>query len=680
MEGSSAALTATHVVSAAPHDGPGPKVPGQVYARVMEVRGTAALVHVYGTATSQDFWVTEPLPGGAQGPTAAAAPAADTPHRVSIKWLVASAQGKELFPWEDWAFESPCTWFLLPKPAPVADAAAPADEPAQKKARTGAPVAPSATAIAAFEGAMGSAGGGAVQRPSVGPLPEISARRTENISQGYVAPGALPAVAPPPAAAAGDEAGAPARVHVPAHASWFSFDAIHEVERKALSEFFTDARGSLRSSATYQQVRNTIIQRWRATPGQRLTFTACRGNMVGEVNSLRKVFTQLQNWGLINNHVHKGGLPSSSVPVPVAAPPLPTAVAARLAAPEGAGPHGQVAEQPHPAPRQALYDFTPAGVVYGPTAALGAALEAAPQAPAAAAAAAAALRQGLSICCTVCGCELSSGVWYHCTRMPDFYLCAPHHAEGRFPGDAAPGDFVRHSGDSAAAAAYTGGPNSCAGRWSDAETLLLVDAVTTHGEDWAKVAAHVGTKSKAQCVAQFLALPIQERFLNDMEGRPPGGDPAMAAVKYAVPQLTPFHDAGNPILAQCAFMAAVVGPRVAAAAASAALAALEHEDTAAAAAAAAAAADGAMDTDGRAGFSSDAVQRSLAVCLAGGAVKAKMLADQEERDMHRTMVGIVDAQAKKVEAKVKVLLELDDLIRKDTAMVDAAQAAATTAQ
>ena len=155
----------------------------------------------------------------------------------------------------------------------------------------------------------------------------------------------------------------------------------------------------------------------------------------------------------------------------------------------------------------------------------------------------------------------------------------------------------------------------------------------------------------------------------------------MAAVKYAVPQLTPFHDAGNPILAQCAFMAAVVGPRVAAAAASAALAALEHEDTAAvAAAAAAAAADGAMDTDGRAGFSSDAVQRSLAVCLAGGAVKAKMLADQEERDMHRTMVGIVDAQAKKVEAKVKVLLELDVLIRKDTAMVDAAQAAATTAQ
>jgi SWI/SNF related-matrix-associated actin-dependent regulator of chromatin subfamily C len=671
MEGSSAALTATHVVSAAPHDGPGPKVPGQVYARVMEVRGGAALVHVYGTATSQDFWVKEPLPAGAQGP-AAAAPAADTPHRVSIKWLVASAQGKELFPWEDWAFESPCAWFLMPKPTPAADAAAAADEPVHKKARTGAPGAPSAMAIAAFAGAMASSGGGAVQRPSVGPLPEVSARRTENISQGYVAPGALPAVAPP-AAAAGDKAAAPARVHVPAHASWFSFEAIHEVERKAMPEFFTDARGPLRSGAIYQQIRNTIIQRWRAAPGQRLTFTACRGNMVGEVNLLRKVFTQLQNWGLINNHVDKGGLPSSSVPVPVAAPPLPTALAARLAAPEGVGPHGQVAEQPHQAPRQALYHFTPAGVVYGPTAALGAALEAAPPAPAAAAAAAAALRQGLSICCTVCGCELSGGVWYHCIRVPDFYLCAPHHAEGRFPGDTAPGDFVRHTSDAAAAAAYTGGPTSCAGRWSDAETLLLVDGVTAHGEDWAKVATHVGTKSKAQCVAQFLALPIQERFLNDMEGRPPGGDPAMAAIEYAVRQVTPFHDAGNPILAQCAFMAAVVGPRVAAAAAASALAALEHEDTAAAAAAAA---NGAMDT-GRTGFTAGAVERSLAVCLAGGAVKAKMLADQEERDMHRTMVGIVDAQAKKVEAKVKVLLELDDLIRRDTALVDAAQATAT---
>ena len=526
VEGTSAAVQPTHVVSGAPHAGPGPKVEGHVYARVMEVRGASSLVHVYGTASSCDFWVTGPLPASAQAAPPPAAAAAPTPARVSIKWLVASAQGKELFPWEDWAFESPCTWFLLPTPAPGAEAAA-TEEPAQKKARTGAVGAASATAVVAFAGALGSSGGGAVQRPSVGPLPEVSARRTENISQGFVAPGALPALAPVAAAAPGDTGAAgtvTASVHVPAHASWFSFDAVHDVERKALPEFFTDARGSLRSSDVYMQIRNTIIQRWRAAPGQRLTFTACRGNMLGEVNALRKVFNQLQAWGLINNHVDKGGLPSSSVPVPVAAPPLATALAARLATPEGAGPHGELAEQPHQPPRQALYDFTPAGVMYGPTAALGASLDAAPPGPAAAAAAAAALRQGLSLCCSACGCELSGGVWYHCSRMPDFYLCAPHHAEGRFPGDTAAGDFVRHAGGSGVAAgAFTGAPTSCAGRWSDAETLLLVEGVTAHGDDWAKVAAHVGNKSKAQCVAQFLALPIQERFLNDMEGRPPGG-------------------------------------------------------------------------------------------------------------------------------------------------------------
>jgi SWI/SNF related-matrix-associated actin-dependent regulator of chromatin subfamily C len=282
-------------------------------------------------------------------------------------------------------------------------------------------------------------------------------------------------------------------------------------------------------------------------------------------------------------------------------------------------------------------------------------------------------------------------MWYHCTRVPDFYLCAQHFAEGRFPGDTAAGDFVKHDGSALALALSASAPNSCAGRWTDSETLLLLEALTTssgNSDDWGRIASHVGTKSKAQCLAHFLALPIQERFLDDMEGRPSapaavatalaagavGGEDVGAAPEevrdaFAGPHLIPFQDAGNPIMAQCAFMAAVVGPRVAAAAAAAALAALEQEDSAAAGAVP-------MDTDGGPHFSAAAIRRSLAVCLAGGAVKAKMMADQEERDIHRTVVGVIDSQAKKVDAKMKLVLQLDNLLREETAAVVAAQAAA----
>jgi len=622
-------------------------------------------------------------------------------------WLASSIMARELLPWEDFEVgtsAASCQWLTLP-----ATSVRPYELP-HKKARLGdsVPVAPAS----AFHAQAPPLPPGVIQRPSVGPLPETTARRTENISQGLIAPGAMPGVLPVPAKSnpsLGGTAGnggtgatsshlPSSSFHVPAHASWFSFDAVHDIERKALPEFFTSSTpGSLRTSDTYAAMRNAIVRRWRENPSARLTFTAVRSSLVGEVNSMHRVFHQLQHWGLINNHVSASGQPSTSaVPVPVPAVPVPTAVEAVEATPVDVQPQARLNPVPLPAPRHALYDFTAHGVVYGTNSGLSGALDAVAAVNPASAAANTRLAAGCAFCC-VCGKQLvsplePSDMWYHCTRVPDFYLCAQHFAEGRFPGDTAAGDFVKHDGSALALALSASAPNSCAGRWTDSETLLLLEALTTssgNSDDWGRIASHVGTKSKAQCLAHFLALPIQERFLDDMEGRPSapaavatalaagavGGEDVGAAPEevrdaFAGPHLIPFQDAGNPIMAQCAFMAAVVGPRVAAAAAAAALAALEHEESAAAAGAVP------MDTDGGPHFSAAAIRRSLAVCLAGGAVKAKMMADQEERDIHRTVVGVIDSQAKKVDAKMKLVLQLDNLLREETAAVVAAQAAA----
>ena len=54
--------------------------------------------------------------------------------------------------------------------------------------------------------------------------------------------------------------------------------------------------------------------------------------------------------------------------------------------------------------------------------------------------------------------------------------------------------------------------------WTDAETLLLLEAVALYGEKWQAVGAYVGSKNQLQCVTRFLALPIDEALVHGLEG------------------------------------------------------------------------------------------------------------------------------------------------------------------
>lgn len=53
--------------------------------------------------------------------------------------------------------------------------------------------------------------------------------------------------------------------------------------------------------------------------------------------------------------------------------------------------------------------------------------------------------------------------------------------------------------------------------WSQQETLLLLEGITRYGDNWSRVADHVGTKSKGECVMQFIGLPFGDRMLGDIE-------------------------------------------------------------------------------------------------------------------------------------------------------------------
>lgn len=86
---------------------------------------------------------------------------------------------------------------------------------------------------------------------------------------------------------------------IPSYSSWFSWHDIHETERVALREFF-DGSSITRTPKIYKEYRDFIINKYREDPSRRLTFTEIRKSLVGDVSLLNKVFLFLNNWGLIN--------------------------------------------------------------------------------------------------------------------------------------------------------------------------------------------------------------------------------------------------------------------------------------------------------------------------------------------------------------------------------------------
>lgn len=52
------------------------------------------------------------------------------------------------------------------------------------------------------------------------------------------------------------------------------------------------------------------------------------------------------------------------------------------------------------------------------------------------------------------------------------------------------------------------------GKWTDQETLLLLEAIELFRDNWSEIAEHVATKTKAQCILHFVQMPIEDAFFN----------------------------------------------------------------------------------------------------------------------------------------------------------------------
>ncbi|XP_026332179.1 SWI/SNF complex subunit SMARCC2 isoform X2 [Hyposmocoma kahamanoa] len=286
---------------------------------------------------------------------------------------------------------------------------------------------------------------------------------------------------------------------VPSYSAWFDYNSIHTIEKRALPEFF-NGKNKSKTPEIYLAYRNFMIDTYRLNPTEYLTSTACRRNLAGDVCAIMRVHGFLEQWGLINYQLEAESRPTAMGPPPT------SHFHVLSDTPSGLQPLQPRPTQPRPMENAAVPKIE-AGLPNGSE------VGAPPGATAAAAAAVAAATTQVK-------------------------------AEPTIDLGGAPGLKMDQ---------YRGGAR---GReWTEQETLLLLEALELHRDDWNRVAAHVGTRTHDECILHFLRLPIEDPYLTDA---PSGG--VLGPLAY---QPVPFSKTGNPVMSTVAFLASVVDPRIA---------------------------------------------------------------------------------------------------------------------
>ena len=129
---------------------------------------------------------------------------------------------------------------------------------------------------------------------------------------------------------------------IPSHAAWFAVDDVHDIERRALPEYFGSGT-ALKTSESYKQARNFIVSMYREQPSLYLSVTECRRHLALDVSAVMRLHQFLEHWGLINylaQRPHGSGSSDGSVVLdgPAAAAVAATAPHVRLSlTPGGSG-------------------------------------------------------------------------------------------------------------------------------------------------------------------------------------------------------------------------------------------------------------------------------------------------------------------------------------------------------
>lgn len=287
------------------------------------------------------------------------------------------------------------------------------------------------------------------------------------------------------------------RVIIPSFAAWFDRSKFHDIEKQSLPEFFNDKHRT-KTPEIYNEYRTFMIDTYRLNPSEYLTVTACRRNLAGDVCTLMRVHSFLEQWGLINYQIDPETRPSFIGPqftghfqiildTPQGLQPF---VGDKPLPPSKEPVKEEVSDKSHSQPnitslsiRKNFYDSAADAI----------ALHDESQ------------RQLSAINtrtynCYTCGDDVTK-IRYHNLRSKQA-ISALCFQNGLFPANFTSADFIKIEQTQASAT-----------EWTDQEVLLLLEAIEMYEDDWNSIAYHVGTRNKESCIYKFLQLPIEDPYL-----------------------------------------------------------------------------------------------------------------------------------------------------------------------
>ncbi|KAF5187364.1 SWI/SNF complex subunit SWI3A [Thalictrum thalictroides] len=288
---------------------------------------------------------------------------------------------------------------------------------------------------------------------------------------------------------------------IPSYSSWFSWNEIHEKEKISLKEFF-QGNSISKTPKIYKEYRDFIINKYREDPLRRLNFTEIRKSLIGDVNLIYKVFVFLDKWGLINfgapkvidsltvlsqdedkqRVVFEEGAPNGVKVVEIPNSSKVVTLPPQISVSCDRG--GDVVENGFRLPPLASYSDV--------------------------------FRDLLRQSCAKCG-EYGDfkRLQSSSNKKESIVTCSRCLKSEKNEEDKVVDNLK--SKDSKA-----GSDNHEADSWTDAETLLLLEYVQSHGDDWDRVAENVRTKSKIECIAKLIQLPFGELMLSTTNGKGAG--------------------------------------------------------------------------------------------------------------------------------------------------------------
>jgi len=338
------------------------------------------------------------------------------------------------------------------------------------------------------------------------------------------------------------------KIIIPEYAKWFSFLKIDDREKKALPEFFNNKSRS-KTEEIYKEYRNFIVNTYRMNPSEYLTVTSCRRFLAGDINSIMRIHSFLEQWGLINYQINPETRPSKIGPSFTGH--------FRITANT---PKGLVPFFPNiPASIATLNDDKEQGQKTNIN------------------------KNNKKVFCSTCKSECTQKR-YHCLTQRSINLCPNCYSEGIFPVDLTSSNFIKLEN--------TIIDQEIDDRWTDQEILLLLEGIELYDDEWMKIAEYVGTKSHRQCISKFLELPIEDPFLenNDLQDslEKLNSEPSINETKSSSTTANigpmkysriPFNQADNPVLSVVTFLAAIADPKATKVAVKAAVEELENPNS-----------------------------------------------------------------------------------------------------